>query len=114
MILTTDAKNVMLQGLADRLNANTSSVLSIYVGAILAAEFTLKSPVQSGITGAVLTFKKPVDVLAIASGLPTAAKILDFNGVVMAELDVATELTLDKDKIYAGGYVGLTTLTIGI
>ena len=114
MILSADAKNAALQGIADRLNAGTNSVLSLYVGATLAAEFALLNPAQESITNAVMTFKVPPKVLAVTSGVPTAAKVLDANGVLIATLDVATELSLDKPQVYQGGYVTLTTLTMGV
>lgn len=114
MELSVDAKNAALQGIADRLNVGTNSVLSIYVGATLAAEIALTNPVQQSIANAVMTFKLPPKVLAIASGVPTEAKILDASGKLIATLDVETELALDKDKIYQGGYVTLTALTMGV
>lgn len=114
MILSVDAKNAMLQGLAAKLNVGTNSTLAVYIGATLAAELTMANPVEASIINGVLTFKKPVDALAIASGLPTAAKLLSAAGVVIAELDIATEVTLNKDKIYQGGYVGISSLTIRI
>ena len=114
MELSVDAKNAALQGIADKLNVGTNSVLSIYVGATLAAEITLTNPVQASIASAVMTFKIPPKVLAIASGAPTSAKILDASGTLIATLDVATELTLDKSQIYQGGYVTLTALTMGV
>lgn len=113
MVLTDDAKNAMLQGLANKLNTGSGSKLSIYVGAVLAVEITLLAPVEASITGAVLTLNKPPDAIAIASGVPTSAQILDASGVLLAMLD-ATEFTIDKDKIYMGGYVGITTMTIGV
>lgn len=114
MELSVDAKNAALQGIADKLNVGANSVLSIYVGATLAAEITLTNPVQQSISNAVMTFKVPPKVLAIASGVPTAAKVLDASGTLIAELDVATELALDKAQIYQGGYVTLTALTMGV
>lgn len=114
MILSVDAKNAALQGIADRLNVGTNSVLSLYVGATLAAEFALTNPVEVSIANAVMVFKVPPKVLAIASGTPTDAKVLDASGALIATLDVATELTLDKASIYQGGYVTLTALTMGI
>lgn len=114
MILSVDAKNAALKGIADRLNVGTNSVLSLYVGATLAAEFALLNPVQLSIDGAVMVFKLPPKVLAITSGVPTAAKMLAADGTLIATLDVATELALDKDKIYQGGYVTLTALTMGV
>ena len=114
MILSVDAKNAALKGIADRLNVGTNSVLSLYVGATLAAEFALLNPAQESITNAVMTFKIPPKVLAIASGVPTAAKVLAADGTLMATLDVSTELSLDKPQIYQGGYVTLTALTMGV
>lgn len=114
MILSFDAKNAALQGIADKLNEGTNSVLSLFVGETLAAEFALTNPVEASISDALLTFNIPQKVLAIASGVPTAAKILDASGTLIAELDVATELELDKPQIYQGGYVTLTALTMGV
>lgn len=114
MQLSIDAKNAALQGIADKLNAGTNSVLSLYVGETLAAEIALLNPAQESITNAVMTFKVPPKVLAIASGVLTSAKVLSSDGTLIAELYVATELTLDKDSIYQGGYVTLTALTMGV
>lgn len=109
MLLTDDGKNAMLQGLADKLNVGTNSQLSIYVGVTLAAELVLTNPVQLSITGGVLTFKVPPEALAVASGVPTTAKLINSSGVLLAEFDAAL-ITLDKDKIYQGGYVGVTSI----
>ncbi len=114
MILSVDAKNAALQGIANKLNEGTNSVLSLFIGETLAAEITLLNPVQASIANAVMTFKVPPKVLAIASGAPTAAKILDASGTLIATLDVASELTLDKAQVYQGGYVTLTALTMGV
>lgn len=114
MILSVDAKNAALQGIADKLNEGTNSVLSLFIDETLAAEIALLNPVQASITNAVMTLKVPPKVLAIASGVPTAAKILDASGTLIAELDVVTELALDKPQIYQGGYVTLTVLTMGV
>ena len=114
MIFTDSGRSAMLKGIAAKLNQGANSTLAIYVGAVLAAEITLTNPVELSIVGAVMTFKAPPQVLAVASGVPTAAKLLDPSGVVIAELDVPTEVTLDKDKIYMGGYVGLMSMTMGL
>ena len=114
MQLSVDAKNAALQGIADKLNEGTNSVLSLYVGETLAAEIALLNPVQASISNAVMTFKVPPKVLAIASGVLTSAKVLAADGTLIAELDVATEVTLDKSQVYQGGYVTLTALTMGI
>lgn len=114
MILSVDAKNAALQGIADKLNEGTNPVLSLFIDETLAAEIALLNPVQASITNAVMTLKVPPKVLAIASGVPTAAKVLDASGTLIAELDVATELALDKPQIYQGGYVTLTALTMGV
>ena len=114
MILSIEAKNAALKGIADRLNVGTNSVLSLYVGATLAAEFALLNPVQLSIDGAVMVFRVPPKVLATASGVLTDAKILAADGTLIATLNVATEITLDKPQVYTGGYVSITSLQIGI
>lgn len=114
MQLSVDAKNAALQGIADKLNEGTNSVLSLFIGETLAAEIALLNPAQESIANAVMTFKVPPKVLAIASGVLTSAKVLSSDGTLIAELDVATEVTLDKSQVYQGGYVTLTALTMGI
>ena len=113
MLLTDVAKNAMLQGLANTLNVGTNSLLSIYVGSTLAVELALTNPVELSITGGVLTFKVPPQALAVASGLPTEAKLLSSSGVLLATLP-ASVITLDKDKIYQGGYVGVQSIKFSI
>lgn len=113
MILSTDAKNAMLQGLANKLNNGTNSLLSIYIGTTLAVELVLTNPVELSITGGVLTFKVPPEALAVASGIPTEARILDASGALMVTLP-ASLITLDKDKIYQGGYVGVQSIRFSI
>ena len=114
MILSVDAKNAALQGIADKLNEGTNSVLSLYVGETLAAEFALTNPVEASIANAVMVFEIPPRVLAVSSGVLTDAKILDASGALIATLDVATEIALDKSQVYQGGYVTLIALTMGI
>lgn len=113
MVLSDIAKNAMLQGLADTLNTGINSVLSIYVDATLAVEIALTNPIELSITGGVLTFKTPPEAIAIASGVPTSAKLLDASGTLVATYTGA-ELVLNKDKIYQGGYVGIQSLKIRI
>lgn len=113
MVLTEVAKNAMLQGLATKLNAGGNSLLSVYVGATLAVELVLTNPVELSITGGVLTFNVPPQALAVASGIPTEAKILDSSGAIMVTLP-ASLITLDKDKIYQGGYVGVQSIRFSI
>lgn len=114
MIYGAEALNAMAHGIAARLNQGSNSSLAIYVDDVLAAEIALTNPVEQSITGGVITFKVPPQVIAVASGLPTTAKILTATGAVIATLDTATELTLDKDKIYMGGYVGLVSMTMQV
>ena len=114
MILSNEAKNAALKGIADKLNTGTNSVLSLYINETLAAEFALLNPVQASIANATMVFKVPQKVLAIASGVLTDAKILDASGALIATLNVATEIVLDKSQVYQGGYVSITSLQIGI
>lgn len=113
MVLSDDAKNAMLQGLADVLNVGANAVLSIYIDTVLAVELTLTNPVELDITAGVLTFKTPPEVLATASGVPTHAKLLGASGALIADY-TAAEIVLNKDKIYQGGYVGIIGLKVRI
>ena len=113
MQLSDMAKNAMLQGLVDTLNEGDNSTLSIYIDSTLAVELTLTNPVELDITAGVLTFKTPPEAIAVASGVPTSAKLLDATGALVADY-TAAEIALNKDKIYQGGYVTLTALTMGV
>lgn len=113
MILSDDAKNAMLQGLADTLNDGANSALSIYIEETLAAEIALTNPVELDITAGVMTFKTPPETIAIASGMPTSAKLLNSSGAVIATY-TAEEVQLNKERIYQGGYVGILSLKIRI
>lgn len=113
MILSDKAKNAMLQGLADVLNTGTNSVLSIYIDTVLAVEITLTNPIALSLTGGVLTFNVPPEALAVTSGIPTHAKLLDASGALIADY-TAAEMTLNKEKIYQGGYVGIQSLKVRI
>ncbi len=113
MQLSDMAKNAMLQGLADTLNEGTNSTLSIYIDTTLAVELTLTNPVELVITAGVLTFKTPPEAIAVASGVPTHAQLLDASGALVADY-TAAEIALNKDKIYQGGYVGVASLKVRI
>lgn len=113
MQLSNMAKTAMLQGLANVLNVGTNAVLSIYIDTALAVEITLTNPVELDITAGVLTFKTPPEALAVASGVPTSAKLLDATGALVADY-TAAEIVLNKDKIYQGGYVGIIGLKVRI
>lgn len=114
MILSDLAKNAMLQSIANMLNTGTNATLSIYIGTTLAVELAMKNPVEASVSNGILTFNTPFEAVAIESGVPTGAKLRDSAGILIADFDVGTELTLDKDKIYMGGYVGLSSLAISI
>lgn len=109
MILSNDAKNAMLQGLANKLNVGANAKLDIYVGAEIAVELVMTNPIEISVALGVMTFNTPPEVLAVASGVPTSAKLLDSTGAVVATYEGA-EITLTKDKIYQGGYVGIQSL----
>lgn len=113
MILSINDKNAMLQGLADRLNVGTDTILTVYIGADSAAVFNMPNPIEASITEGVIAFNLPVKVLATKSGLPTTAKLTNSAGSDIT-FDVGSEIALDKPEIYAGGYVSLSSLTITI
>lgn len=114
MILSIDAKNAMLQGLADLLNLGSNANLSVYINDLVVTDFVMPNPVDTSIIDGVLTFNLPERVLATESGTPTTAKLFNSLGDELAIFNVGTEIVLDKDGIYAGGYVSLTRLTITI
>lgn len=113
MILSNNDKDAMLQGLSDRLNVGTDTVLTVYIGAESAAVFDMPNPIQGSITGGVITFNIPPKVLATKSGVPTTVKLTNSAGSEIT-FNVGSEIVLDKPEIYAGGYVSLTSLTITV
>lgn len=113
MILSANDKNAMLQGLADRLNVGSNTVLTIYIDADIGASFDMPNPIQSSITQGVITFNLPVKVLATKTGVPSTAKLTNSAGSDIT-FNIGSEIVLDKPEIYAGGYVSLTNLVITI
>ena len=113
MILSVDDKNAMLQGLADRLNVGSDTILTVYIGADSTAVFAMPNPIEASIAGGVIAFNLPVKVLATKSGVPTTAKLTNSAGSEIT-FNVGSEIVLDKPEIYAGGYVSLTSLMIAI
>lgn len=114
MILSTVAKDAMLQGLAEVLNVGNNAKLVVYIGASIAADLTMPNPIEASITNGVLTFNLPERQLALESGVPTTAKLFDSAGSDIATFIMGTEILLDRDKIYQGGYVSINGLTIKI
>ena len=114
MMLSTSAKDAMLQGLANELNVGDNAKLVVYIGASIAVELTMPNPIEASINNGVLTFNLPERQLALESGVPTTAKLFDSAGSDIATFIMGTEILLDRDKIYQGGYVSLTSLTIKI
>lgn len=114
MILSDDAKNAMLQGLADTLNIGANSKLTIYIGTDAAAILIMPNPIEQSIANGVLSFNLPDKVLATLSGTPTTARLTDSSGALIAEFEVGTEVVFDKPSVYAGGFVSLTSLVINI
>lgn len=114
MILTNDAKNAMLQGLADKLNEGANASLVVYAGSDSVATFEMPNPIDASITGGKLTFSLPEQALATASATPTTAKIFNGSGTEIALLTIGTDMILDSSAVYAGGYVSITSLTIKI
>lgn len=113
MILSVNDKNAMLQGLADKLNVGSDTALKIYVEDMVIVNFTMPNPINLSIVGGVLTFNLPERVLATESGVPTIARMVNSAGSDIT-FNIGTEVVLDKEGIYAGGYVSLTRLTIAI
>lgn len=114
MILALAAKNAMLNSIALLLDKGVGSKLTIMIGSDPAAIFDLPRPSAQVTPAGVLSFNLPTDVLAIKSGVPTTAILTDPAGVLVANFNMGTDITLDKDSIYTGGYVSLLGLSITI
>lgn len=114
MILTNQAKNAMLRGLADVINGSGSATLTLYESGVAVAAFVMPSPIEQSISGGKIVFNLPESALAGQSVTPTTAKLTSGAGVDMLTLDVGTDLILDSSGIYAGGNVTITDLSIQI
>lgn len=113
MILSVSDKNAMLQGLADKLNVGSDTVLTVYIDVESTAVFNMPNPIEQSIVNGIFVFNIPEKVLATLSGVPTTAKLTNGAGSNIT-FNVGSEIVMDKPEIYAGGYVSLTRLTIAI
>jgi hypothetical protein len=79
----------------------------------LLVEIPLKKPCGS-VTQEALRLDLPDPALVTETGVPTWARILNGNGVLVLDCDVgaAGEMTLTADVLYAGGMVGLTSAVL--
>lgn len=114
MILSNDAKNALLQGMANGLNVGDNAVLKIYIGDVAVVDFVMPNPIEQSVADGVLTFNVPEKVMATESGTPTSAKLFASDSTEFAEFIVGTDIILSRNEFYAGGYVALTGLTINI
>lgn len=114
MTLDDGAKNATLQGLANGFNGGANALLTLYIADAVAATFAMPQPIEKTISDGLLDFALPDRVMAIASGLPDKAVLSSSDGTRNVTFDVGTEITLDKEQIYLGGYVSLISLKIQI
>lgn len=114
MILSNDAKNALLQGLASALNVGDNAKLLIYIDDVAVVNFIMPNPIQQSVANGVLTFNLPEKVLATESGTPTSAKLFSSDGTEFAEFTIGSDITLSRNEFYMGGYVSLTSLAINI
>lgn len=114
MILSDNAKDSMLQGLANALNVGANASLIIYINEDEGAVFEMPNPIEQSIVKGVFSFSLPQKVLAVSSGAPTSAKLISAAGVIFAEFTVGNDIALDKPTFYLGGYVSITSLKITI
>ena len=125
--LATALKNARLQALADAINAGSGpGVLNIYDGTRPAAGATITSqtllaslefadPCESDISAGVLTFDTIADVMALADGVASWARITDSDGGFVADADVgetAADIIINQAQIYGGGQVSVTAASI--
>jgi len=125
--LATTLKNTRLQALADAINAGSGpGVLNIYdgtrpaAGAAITTQTKLASlafadPCESDISTGVLTFGTIADVMALADGVASWARITDSDAVFVADADVgetSADIIISQAQIYSGGQVSVTAASI--
>jgi len=128
MIALADAlKNARLQALADAIDAGSGpGVLNIYdgtrpaAGAAVTTQTQLASlafaaPCAADISAGVLTFDAIADVMALADGAASWARITDAAGAFVADADVGetgADIIISQAQIYSGGQVSVTAASI--
>lgn len=114
MIISNSGKDLLLQAIADSINSGNASGVDIMIGAEVAASFDFTNPAEADISDGILTFAPIADVLATKSGAPTLAIIKNGSGDSIFTLSIGSEVVLNSDILYKGGYVSLTGLRISI
>ena len=113
MILSTNAKNAMLNGLASHLESASSVVIDVYAGNEVLVQLLMPDVIVKSVQGGVITLNVAAQALVVKTGVPDKAKII-VDGVLAIELAVGTDLLLDDTTIYTGGYFKITELAINI
>lgn len=115
MILASSAKNGMLQGLANTINAGAGTArLTLLADALVVAVFDMPKPIEQSISNGTLTVSPPQQVLATETATPTVAKLVNGDNVEIATFAIGTDLILDSATVYHGGLVNITALSISI
>lgn len=113
MILSTNAKNAMLNGLASHLESASSVVIDVYAGNEVLVQLLMPDVIVKSVQGGVITLNVADQTLVVKTGVPDKANII-VDGVLAIELAVGTDLLLDDTTIYKGGYFKITELAINI
>lgn len=113
MILSVNAKNAMLNGLASHLESTATAVIDVYAGSEVLVQLIMPSNIVKSVQGSTITINVAEQALVAKTGQPDKAKLV-IDGVVEIELTVGVDLLLDDTTIYKGGYFKITELVINI
>lgn len=112
MNMSEYGKQQMWQGLVN--DANTKGArLSVTDGVNELVSLPLGNPMQSSIVGGKLVFNTIPKALVLRSGIPIVAHLI-IGSAIALDLEVGTDLMLDKPSMQAGGYLNIQALSITI
>ena len=112
MIIREYGKLQMWQGLVADSNSKGAR-LSVTDGVNELVSLPLLLPMQSSIVGGKLVFNTIPKAQVLLSGVPTLAHLMIGSSTAL-DLEIGTDLILDKPSVQAGGYLNITALSINI
>lgn len=118
MIFTNEAKQAMLTGIKERLNNGSGFATLKFYGVDNELLAIVDVDNASGVIEAnVLTFKPVGNFVVTTSGTLTSAKLFADDDVLMIdELSVGTvasDILVDKVNVQLGGFITMSSFTIG-
>lgn len=92
--------------------AASPGTIKVMGGNALLAELTLSKPCAS-VNGNTIDFTPISDAVALADGKPDRFLFCDGDGAVVFSAGMGSGVTIDRDKLVAGGPVKITSVSIG-